>query len=327
MGIKWKDFQFPKHVILDESTATPTYGKFIAEPFERGYGVTLGNVFRRVLLSSIEGAAVTSFRIDGVQHEFSTIDGVLEDVTEIALNIKQLVLKSNSRTPKKITVKVSKAGEITGASIQTDETIEVINKDHHICTVTKDVNFFMELEVSKGRGFVTELVNRQDDAPIGTIAVDSIFTPVRKVNFKVESTRVGKSTDYDSLCLEVETDGSITPRDAVLYSSAIFQKHLELFGNLGEIQEEKEDDLTPEEANLFEKLKLPISELELSVRSANCLREANIKNLYELVTKSEQDMLGFRNFGKKSLTEIDDLLKTMGLYLGMKIDKEKLDRV
>jgi len=327
MGIKWKDFQFPKQVVLDQATATSTYGKFIAEPFERGFGVTLGNVFRRVLLSSIEGAAVTSIRIAGVQHEFSTVDGVLEDVTEIVMNVKQLVLRMNSRMPKRVVLKGSKAGELRAKDITTDDTIEIINKDLLICTLTKDVKFEIELEISKGRGFVQESLNRQEEAPIGTIAIDSIFTPVRKVNFKVESTRVGKSTDYDSLILEVETDGSIEPKESVLYAAAIFQKHLELFRNLGEIVEESEEDLSQEELSLYEKLKLPVSELELSVRSANCLREANIKTLYELVTKSEQDMLGFRNFGKKSLTEIDALLKTMGLYLGMQVDKDKLEKV
>jgi DNA-directed RNA polymerase subunit alpha len=327
MGIKWKDFQFPKQVVLDQASATSTYGKFIAEPFERGFGVTLGNVFRRVLLSSIEGAAVTSIRIIGVQHEFTAVDGVLEDVTEIVMNVKQLVLRMNSRMPKRVTLKANKAGELRAKDIQTDDTIEIINKDLLICTLTKDVKFEMELEISKGRGFVAESLNRQEDAPIGTIAIDSIFTPVRKVNFKVESTRVGKSTDYDSLILEVETDGSIEPKEAVLYAAAIFQKHLELFRNLGEIVEENEEDLSQEELSLYEKLKLPVSELELSVRSANCLREANIKTLYELVTKSEAEMLGFRNFGKKSLSEIDALLKTMGLYLGMQVEKDKLEKV
>lgn len=327
MGIKWKDFQFPKHVTLDESTSTPTYGKFVAEPFERGYGITLGNVFRRVLLSSIEGSAVTSIRIEGAQHEFSTIDGVMEDLPEIVLNIKQLVLISHSRAPKKIFIKAKKAGEIKAGDIETDESVEIINKDLVIATLTKDIDFSVELEVSRGRGFVSEIANRQDDAPIGTIAVDSIFSPVRKVNFKVDSTRVGKSTDYDSLILEVVTDGSIAPKDAVLYAATIFHKHLELFMNLGEVVEEDEEELTPEEVALYEKMKLPVSELELSVRSANCLREANIKTLYELVTKGEQEMLGFRNFGKKSLTEIGALLKSMGLYLGMSIDDEKLNKL
>jgi DNA-directed RNA polymerase subunit alpha len=248
-------------------------------------------------------------------------------VTEIVMNVKQLVLRMNSRMPKRVTLKANKAGELRAKDIQTDDTIEIINKDLLICTLTKDVKFEMELEISKGRGFVAESLNRQEDAPIGTIAIDSIFTPVRKVNFKVESTRVGKSTDYDSLILEVETDGSIEPKEAVLYAAAIFQKHLELFRNLGEIVEENEEDLSQEELSLYEKLKLPVSELELSVRSANCLREANIKTLYELVTKSEAEMLGFRNFGKKSLSEIDALLKTMGLYLGMQVEKDKLEKV
>ena len=225
---------------------------------------------------------------------------------------------------RKFTSELKKAGEIKAGDIKTDDTIEIINKDLHMVTLTKDVNLDITLEVSRGRGFVAETGNRIEDAPIGTIAVDSIFSPVRKVNFKVESTRVGKSTDYDSLILEINTDGSISPKDALLYSSTIFHKHLELFMNLGEVVEEEEEELTPEEVSLYEKLKLPVSELELSVRSANCLREANIKTLYELVTKSEQEMLGFRNFGKKSLTEIGALLKSMSLYLGMTIDSEKM---
>jgi DNA-directed RNA polymerase subunit alpha len=327
MGIKWKDFQFPKHVALDEQTATPTYGKFIAEPFERGYGITLGNVFRRVLMSSLEGSAVTAIKIEGVQHEFSTIDGVLEDVPEIILNIKQLVLKSHSRAPKKIYIRKNTVGAVKAGDIETDETIEVVNKDLHIATLTKDVELKIELEVSRGRGFVSQDVNRREDAPIGTIPVDSIFSPIRKVNFNVQSTRVGKSTDYDSLALEVWTDGSVSPKEAILYAATIFHKHLELFMNLGEIAEEEEEELTPEEVSLYEKLKLPVSELELSVRSANCLREANIKTLSDLVSKSEQEMLGYRNFGKKSLTEIGDLLKTMGLSLGMAIDEEKMSKI
>jgi len=327
MGIKWKDFQFPKHVALDEATSTPTYGKFVAEPFERGYGITLGNVFRRVLLSSLEGSAVTAVKFEGVQHEFSTIDGVLEDVPEIVLNIKQLVLKSHSRAPKKIYIKKNKAGEIKAGDIETDDTVEIVNKDLHIATLTKDVDLNVELEVSRGRGFVSQDANRREDAPIGTIPVDSIFSPIRKVNFNVQSTRVGKSTDYDSLSLEVWTDGSVSPKEAVLYAATIFHKHLELFMNLGEIMEEEEEELTPEEVALYEKLKLPVSELELSVRSANCLREANIKTLADLVTKSEQEMLGYRNFGKKSLTEIGDLLKSMGLALGMAIDEEKMSKI
>ncbi len=328
MGIKWKDFQFPKKVIIDEESYSPTYGKFIAGPFERGYGITLGNSFRRVLLSSIESAAVTSIRIEGVNHEFSSIKGVLEDVPEIILNIKSLILKSYSRAPKKIFIKKTKEGEVKASDITTDESIEVINKDLHIATLTEDTKFAVEMDVGRGRGFIPESLNRQEDAPAGTIAVDSLFSPVTRVSFKTESTRVGKSTDYDSLTLEVCTNGSIEPKEAVVYAANILNRHLELFMGLGEIEEEEEEkELTPEETALYEKLKLPVSELEFSVRSANCLREANIKSVVDLVSKTEQEMLSYRNFGKKSLNEITALLKSMGLSLGMEINKNKLESV
>ena len=329
MGIKWRDFQFPKRVKTDEETYRPNYGKFIAEPFERGYGVTLGNALRRVLLSSIEGAAVTSVKIDGVQHEFSTIPGVLEDVTEIILNIKSLVLRSYSRAPKKIYIKAKGKKEILAKDIIVDESIEVVNPDLHIATLTSSSSSLnIEMEVGKGRGYVPADLNKREDFPIGTIAVDSVFTPVKKVNFNVENTRVGKSTEYDSLTLEIWTNASIEPKEALVYASTVLSKHLELFFTLGELPEEEEaEELTPEEINFYEKLKLPISELELSVRSANCLREANIKTVAELVEKTEAEMLSYRNFGKKSLNEILSLLKTMGLSLGLKVDKKKLEMV
>lgn len=328
MGIKWKDFQFPKRVNIDNKTYSSNYGKFIAEPFERGYGITLGNAFRRILLSSIEGAAVTSVRIEGVDHEFFTIKGVLEDVPEIIFNIKSLVLKSHSRSPKKIYIKKDKKGDVKASDITTDEAVEVLNKDLHIATLTEDINFTVEMEVSKGRGFVSEDMNRREDAPVGVISIDSLFSPVKKVNLDVASTRVGKSTDYDALTIEIWTNGSIEPKEALLYAATILNRHLELFMDLGEVEEEEEEEeLTPEEVALYEKLRLPVSELEFSVRSANCLREANIKTLAELVTKTEQEMLSYRNFGKKSLNEIVALLKSMGLDLGMEIDEDKLNKV
>jgi DNA-directed RNA polymerase subunit alpha len=328
MGIKWRDFQMPKSLQCDESTYTSTYGKFIAEPFERGYGVTLGNCFRRILLSSIEGAAVTAVKIDGVLHEFSTIEGVLEDVTEIILNVKKLVLRSELKTPKWISVKRDTKGEIKAKDIQTDLGIEIVNKDSHICTLTKDIKFHMELEVSRGRGYLPAEMNKKEDSPIGVIAVDSIFTPVTKVAVHVENTRVGQRTDYDRLILEIWTNGAITPKDAIVYAANIFSKHLEVFLRYGEpLPAEEEVELSPEEIALYEKLRLPISELELSVRSSNCLREANIKTIADLVQKSEDDLLSFRNFGKKSLSEIKMLLSGMGLSLGMKVDKEKLEKL
>jgi DNA-directed RNA polymerase subunit alpha len=328
MGITWRDFQFPKRITVEQENYSPNYGKFIAEPLERGYGVTLGNALRRVLLSSIEGAAVTSVRIEGVSHEFSTVEGVLEDVPEIILNIKNIVLRSYSKAPKKIHIKADGEREITAKDIVTDETVEVINPDLHIATLTsKKAKFNVEMEVGRGRGFVPAEGNKREDMPIEVVAIDSIFTPVKKVAFKVESTRVGKRTDYDKLILEISTNASIEPKEALIYAAKVLSRHLELFFTLGEIPEEQVEELTPEEISLYEKLKIPISELELSVRSANCLREANIKILADLVEKSEAEMLAYRNFGKKSLTEVTNLLKTMGITLGIKIDRKKLEMV
>jgi DNA-directed RNA polymerase subunit alpha len=326
MGVKWRDFQMPKRLDCEEGSYTNVYGKFVAEPFERGYGVTLGNSLRRILLSSIEGSAVTSIKIDGIQHEFSTIPGVLEPVTDIVLNIKGLILKSYSKVPKTIYIKGDKKGEIKGKNIIADETIEIINPDHHIATLTQDINFNIEMEVARGRGYVPAELNKKEGSPVGTIAIDSIFTPIVKVNFLVENTRVGQRTDYDRLVVEILTNGSINPKEALLYGANILQRHLDVFVSYGQLpeEEEEEEEISAEEQALYEKLRLPISELELSVRSANCLKEANIKSIAELVRKTESELLGFRNFGKKSLSEINDLLKVMGLSLGMKIDLKKL---
>ncbi len=328
MGITWRDFQFPKRVIVDQETYSPYYGKIIAEPFERGYGVTLGNVFRRVLLSSIEGAAVTSIRIDGASHEFAALEGVYEDIPEIILNIKNLVLRSYSRAPKKIYIKVKGEKEIKAKDIITDETIEVVNPELHIATTTSGkAELNIEMDVGRGRGFVTADANKRDGMVVGAIPIDSIFTPVKRVSFKVENTRVGKRTDYDRLILEIFTNAGIEPKEALIYASKVMSKHLELFFTLGELPEEESEDLTPEEVSLYEKLKIPVTELELSVRSSNCLRDANIKTLVELVTKTEPEILSYRNFGKKSLNEVAALLKTMGLDLGMKIDTNKMNMV
>jgi DNA-directed RNA polymerase subunit alpha len=324
MGISWKTFEMPKRLECDESTYSKTYGKFVAEPFERGFGSTIGNSLRRILLSSIDGSAVTSIKIDGVLHEFSTIPGVLEDVPQIILNIKQLILKSESRTPKILRLKASKKGAITAKNIAADETVEIINPELHIATLTKDTSFNMELEIGRGRGFVPSERNKKEGQAIGVIPVDSIFAPVRRVSYHAENTRVGHITDYDKLILEIWTNGSMEPKDAILYASHILQKHLEVFLKLGQIvvEDEAQEESTKENRDLLEKLKLPVSELELSVRSGNCLREARIKTIGELVTKTEQEMLQYRNFGKKSLQEIMEMIKEMGLSLGMEIPKE-----
>lgn len=328
MGIKWRDFQLPNRIECDESTYTNNYGKFSAAPFERGYGVTLGNALRRVLISSIEGSAVTSIKIAGAQHEFSALAGVLEDIPEIILNIKTLVLSSHSKIPKTIYLKKDTKGQVKAGDIETDETIEIINPELHIATLTENTKLNIEMEVARGRGYVPAELNKREDASVGVIPIDAIFTPVKKVNFYIENTRVGQRTDYDKLNLEVWTNGSINPKDAMLYASNILQRHLDIFVNFGQLPEETEEEpeMSKEEAALYEKLRLPVSELELSVRSSNCLREANIKAIADLVKKTEEEMLSFKNFGKKSLSEIKELLAGMGLTLGMQIDTKKLKK-
>lgn len=326
MGIALRSFEVPKKLVCDEESLTDVYGKFIAEPFERGYGVTIGNSLRRVLISSLEGAAVTSIKIEGAAHEFATVPGVVEDLAEIVLNVKKVVLRSHTRTPKTIRIEKDTKGPITAKDIITDDTVEVINSDQHIATLTKNVPFRMELEVQKGRGYVPADRNKKEGQPLGVVAVDSIFSPVKKVNFHVEDTRVGQMTDYDKLILEVWTNGSMSPKETVLYASNIFQRHMDVFVNFGKLPEE---DIETEvhddkEKELYKKLAKPVSELELSVRSANCLREAHIKTIGELVRKTEAEMLKYRNFGKKSLTEIANLIKDMGLNFGIEVDVKKL---
>lgn len=325
MGTGWKDMEMPKKLECDESTCTDTYGKFAAEPFERGYGTTIGNSLRRILLSSLEGSAVTSIRIDGVQHEFSTIPGVQEDVSEIILNIKQLILRSHFKSPKTIYIKVDKKGPVTAKDIITDETIRVLNPDLHIATLTKRAKLNMEMEVGKGRGYVTADKNRREEQPIGVIPIDSVFSPIKKVNFHVENTRVGQITDYECLIMEIWTDGSLAPKDAMLIASHVADRHLNVFVNFGKlVEEEPAAEEVGEQKELYEKLAQPVTEMELSVRSSNCLKEAGIKHIGDLVRKGETDMLKYRNFGKKSLSEINEIITEMGLTLGMKIDAKKL---
>jgi len=321
MGARWKDFQMPKSIICDEATLTDTYGKFIAEPFERGYGITIGNTLRRVLLSSIEGVAVTSVKIDNVLHEFSTVEGVIEDVAQIILNLKKLVLKVNGATPKTIYLKASKKEEVTAADLIVDETVEVINPDLHIATLSKDGKLNMELTINKGRGYVPSDRFKTESKIIGEVSMDAIFTPITKVNFNVENARVGQITDYDRLILEIWTNGSIVPKDALLHSANISQRHLDIFMKFGTIEEEEvEEEKSDVDEGLLEKLRMNVSELDLSVRSANCLKEARLKTVGEVVGKTELEMLKYRNFGKKSLSEINVILQSMGLSFGMKVD-------
>ena len=324
MGVKLRNFEMQKKLACEESTFTPTYGKFIAEPFERGYGMTVGNSLRRVLISSIEGTAVTSVKIAGVSHEFSTIKGVVEDTPQIILNIKKLILKSHFKKPKPMFLKVAKKGEVKAKDFKVDETVQILNPNLHIATLTKKTKLEMELEVSRGRGYVPAEKNKKESQPIGVIPIDSVFSPVKRINFTVENTRVGQITDFDRLILEIWTNGSIDPKEAMLYASNILQRHLDIFVELGQLPEEiTEEEESKEEKETMEKLNMPITELELSVRSSNCLREAKIKTIGDLVKKTEVEMLKYRNFGKKSLSEINKILADMGLRLGMETKKEK----
>jgi len=314
----------PKRLESDDSTYTDTYGKFVAEPFERGYGVSIGNSLRRILISSIEGAAVTSVKIDGVLHEFASMPDIVEDVSQIILNIKQLIIRYYGKGKKTITLDVEKKGDVTAKDITTDETIEILNPDLQIATLTKKAKLRIEMEVGKGRGYVTSEANKKEGAAIGSIPVDSVFSPVKKVNLQVDDSRVGQITDFDKLILEVWTNGSITPKDALLYASNILQRHLDVFVNYGKLpEEEEEEEEALEDKELLDKLNTPISELELSVRSSNCLKEARIKTIGDLVKKTEMDMLKYRNFGKKSLSEINKIIAEMGISLGMKIEDKK----
>ena len=323
MGTSWRDFAMPKKLVCEESTRTDTYSKFVAEPFERGFGSTIGNGLRRVLISSIDGTAVTSIKLEGALHEFSSLPGVLEDVTQIVLNVKQLVLRSHSRQPKTLVIERSKKGPVTAGDIRTDDTVEIISPDQLICTLTKSQDFRMELEVGRGRGFAPADRHRKEGQAVGMVPIDALFSPVKRVNFIVEDTRVGQVTDFDRLILEIWTNGAMTPKDALLYASNIMQRHMDLFVNFGTLPDEPEEQPpSPVSDELIEKLRTPISELELSVRAANCLREAKIHTIGELVQKPSQELLKYRNFGKKSLAEIEELLKGMGLSLGMPIPEQ-----
>ncbi|MCK4248879.1 MAG: DNA-directed RNA polymerase subunit alpha [Candidatus Omnitrophica bacterium] len=322
MGTRWRDFEMPNRLICDEASLTTDYGKFIAEPLERGYGTTIGNSLRRVLLSSIEGAAVTQVKFDKALHEFTSVPGVVEDVTHIILNIKQLVLKYNGKGPKDIKIKAGKKGNVTAADIQTDKSVEVVNKDLHIATLAKAGKLNIEMRVDRGRGYLPAERNKKDNQAIGVIPIDAIFTPVIKVNYRVEETRVGQMTDYDKLIMEIWTNGSISPKDALTFASYTLQKYMDIFVKCGEIPEEEEIEEVDEKQEEIQRfLAKPVSELELSVRSGNCLRNAKIQSIGELVKKTETDMLKYRNFGRKSLDEIQNMIKKMGLSFGMDIER------
>ncbi|MBI5853914.1 MAG: DNA-directed RNA polymerase subunit alpha [Nitrospirae bacterium] len=316
-----KDFQVPMRVEADKDTLSPTYAKLTAEPFERGFGTTIGNSLRRVLLSSLTGAAVTTVRIEGVLHEFSTIPGVTEDVTGIILNIKSLRFKLHTDKPKTVRLRKKGPGVVEGGDIIHDADLEVLTKDLHIATLDKEAVLDIELVIKEGRGYVPAERNKEEGLPIGVIAVDSIFSPVKRVNVHVENARVGRVTDYDKLVLEIWTDGSVTPQEALSSSAAILREHLDIFIRPEHLGEARREELLGEEGTEVNKnLFRSVNELELSVRAANCLKNANIKTIADLVQRSEMEMLKTKNFGKKSLNEIKEILSEMGLSLGTKLD-------
>ena len=313
----------PKRLQKEDSSATETYAKFVADPFETGYGHTIGNSLRRVLLSSLEGAAITSVKIDGAMHEFTTVDGVAEDVTDIVLNLKKVKFKAHTRDEQVLLLSVNKEGAVTAADIQANQNVELVNPTQPICTLDKKKKFEMELTVKVGRGYCSGDENKKVGQAIGVIAIDSLFSPVTRVRYAVEAARVGNRTDYDRLVLEVWTDGRITPDDALTQASAILAHHLDVFvgydKNAIEFEEaaDKQDD---EKAKLKKLLNMSVNEIELSVRAANCLNNANITTVGQLALKSEQEMLKYRNFGKKSLNEIKDKLTSLNLSLGMNFE-------
>ncbi len=317
----WRELIKPKRLQVDADSLTATYGKYTAEPFERGFGTTMGNALRRVLLSSLQGAAITSVRIKGVLHEFSTVPGVTEDVTDIILNLKGVLIKLHGHEARNIRIVKKGAGAIKAGDIVTDPNDEILNPDHHIATCGKEADIEIDMVVSMGKGYSPAERNRDEKAPVGTVPIDALFSPIKKVNFTVSNARVGQVTDYDKLVLEILTDGSVQPDDALAYAAKIVKEQVQLFINFDEALEPEETEETegtkqPINENLYRR----VDELELSVRSANCLKNANIRLIGELVEKSEAEMLKTQNFGRKSLNEIKDILSEMGLTLGLSLD-------
>jgi DNA-directed RNA polymerase subunit alpha len=319
----WKGFQRPKRLEVERETLTDRFGRFYAQPFERGFGTTIGNALRRVLLSSIEGAAITAVKIDGVLHEFSPIPGVVEDATDIILNLKQIPLKLHSDQTKTLTLRVDKPGEVRARDIQADGDVEILEPDAHIATVAEHGKLHMEMRMKRGRGYVSADKNFDEDLGIGWIPIDSVHSPIKKVNYLVEAARLGQTTDYDKLTVDVWTNGSINPRDAVSLAAKLIRDHLNIFINLEEGAEQASESSSdaPRAGASNENLDKSVEELELSVRSYNCLKNANIRTIRELVQKTEAEMLKTKNFGRKSLNEIKEILTTMGLGLGMRVDQ------
>jgi DNA-directed RNA polymerase subunit alpha len=318
----WKGFQRPKRLEFERETLTDRFGRFYAQPFERGFGTTVGNAMRRVLLSSIEGAAVTAVKIEGVLHEFSPIQGVVEDATDIILNLKQIPLKLHADHAKTLTLKATRPGEVRARDIVADADVEILEPDAHIATVSEGGKLEMELRIKRGRGYVSADKNFDEDLGIGWIPIDSVHSPVKKVNYVVEAARIGQTTDYDKLTIEVWTNGAVPPRDAVSLAAKLIRDHFTIFVGLDEAGDQPLEGLGDQPSSLLnEHLDKSVEELELSVRSYNCLKNANIRTIRELVQKTEGEMLKTKNFGRKSLNEIKEILTTMGLSLGMRLDQ------
>jgi DNA-directed RNA polymerase subunit alpha len=320
MQKSWRSLIRPKRIEIDENTHTRFYGEFTCQPLERGFGITLGNAIRRVLLSSIQGAAIVSVKIDGVLHEYSTISGVKEDVTDIILNLKGVRLKLNQDGPRVVNIDASRDGIVTAADIITDGTVEILNPDHYIATLSGGKKFKAELVVKAGKGYVPARSERAADQPEGTINIDAAFAPIKKVNYTVTHARVGQVADYDRLVIEVWTDGSVLPEDGLAYAAKILKGQLDIFINFDEVDEEEQHEVVEEKESVNENLLRQVDDLELSVRSANCLKNAGINLIGELVQKTEAEMLKTKNFGRKSLNEIKEILAEMGLSFGMRLD-------
>lgn len=315
-------FQKPKRLICDLETLSPTYGHFFAQPFERGFGTTIGNALRRVLLSSIEGGAITAVKIEGVLHEFTPIPNVTEDAANIIMNLKQVPLKINVDHTKTIYLEANQPGDVTSGSITSDPDVEILDPNVHIATIGEGGELKIEMRVKKGRGYVQADENFEEDLPMGYIPLDSVHSPIKRVNYSVEAARLGQTTDYDKLVLDVWTNGCISPQDAIAQASKIVKDHMYIFINFEEMPEEEEEEVDRESERMYENLKRSVEELELSVRSYNCLKNADIKTIGELVVKTEAEMLKTKNFGRKSLNEIKEILSEMGLSFGMKLDLE-----
>ncbi|MDQ6785624.1 MAG: DNA-directed RNA polymerase subunit alpha [Acidobacteriota bacterium] len=321
---QWTDFQMPSRLNVESETLTERYGKFYAQPFERGFGTTIGNSLRRALLSSIEGAAVTAIKIEGVEHEFSSIKGVVEDATDVILNVKQIPFKLHSATgPKTLTISKRGAGEVTSADIEADGDVEILDKDVHLATISTGGELNIEMRLKSGRGYVSAEFNNDEDLSVGYIPIDSVHTPIKKVNYSVDKTRQGSNTEFDKLVIEVWTDGSVKPEDSIGLAAKLVKDHMSIFVNFEEEEDEfKYEDIARPPLLRNDLLDRPVDELELSVRSYNCLKNADIRSIRDLIRRSEHDMLHTKNFGKKSLTEIKDLLHGMGLDFGMDFDEQ-----